>query len=404
MTDNAVMANRAEMPMLRTCPFDPPPGLMTAQQQGGVSRVRIWDGSEPWLVTGYKEVREVLAHPLISSDPDRGEFPFPNPGMQARRGGRKVMVNMDGAEHQKLRRMLTRDFMVSRARALRPKIQGIVDSLITKMLADNKPTDFVEAFALPLPSLVICELLGVPYEESDHLEELSRIQLSMHSTGEQAAAALRGMLEFLGKVVDDKIASPQDDMVSRLVVEQMRQGLLTRDELVDCCQLLYLAGHETTANQIALSTLLFLQNPHLLDQLRTTDDPAVIANAVEEMLRYNTILHLGVFRVAGEDFELAGHQIKAGDGVIVALNAANRDEAAFDAADQIDFARKARHHVAFGFGVHQCLGQPLAREELEVVYSTLFRRIPTLALAAPVSELEFKNSMVYGVRSLPITW
>ena len=176
------------------------------------------------------------------------------------------------------------------------------------------------------------------------------------------------------------------------------------DEVIDACQLLFVAGHETTANQIALSTALFLQNPDLLAKLRTTDDPAAISNAVDEMLRYLTILHLGRPRVVTEDFAFYGHDFKAGDGVIVALNAANRDEDAFENPNEIDFGRKARHHVAFGFGVHQCIGQALARAELEVVYSTLYERIPTLALAVAPENVEFKNSIVYGVQRLPVTW
>ena len=179
---------------------------------------------------------------------------------------------------------------------------------------------------------------------------------------------------------------------------------MDREEIVNTCELLLVAGHETTANQIGLSTLVFLQHPELLERLRSSDDPAVVANAVEEMLRYLSIIQNGLKRVATEDFEFHGQHIRAGDGVVVAIDAANRDEDAFPNPNEIDFDRKVRHHVAFGFGMHQCLGQPLARVELEVVYSTLFRRIPTLALAIPFDQVEFKNSIVYGLAALPVTW
>ena len=404
MNREAASENQLDYPMPRTCPFDPPSALIKLQEEEPIRRVRIWDGSHPWLVTGYNAAREILSDRRMSVDSDRPGYPFSSDGGRGRRQVNKVLTNMDDPEHQFVRRMLTRDFMVTRTRAMRPQIQESVDQLIEKMLAGPKPADFVEALALPLPSLVICQLLGVPYEDSRYLEELSRIQLSQLSTAEQTAAALRGMLDFLGKVVDEKDKNPQDDVISRLVVEQMRTRVMQRHEVVNACQTLFLAGHETTANQIALSTLVFLQNPELLERLRTAEDPAVIANAVEEMLRYLTVIHLGRARVATEDFKFHGQHIKAGDGVIVALNAANRDEDAFENPNQVDINRKARHHIAFGFGIHQCLGQPLARVELEVVYSTLYRRIPTLALAVPFEDIEFKNSLVYGVKALPVTW
>ena len=393
-----------QFPMARTSPFDPPPGLLENQNETPIRRVKIWDGSEPWLITGYKEAREILSSPHMSSDSDRAGYPFASAGTRARRQVNKPLVNMDGAEHRMVRRMLTRDFMVSRTRAMRPRIQEIVDGLIDRMVGGTMPADFVEAFALPLPALVICELLGVPYEESPRLEESSRIQLAMRSSPEQTRTALESMLEYLGGLVDQKSAEPQDDLISRLVVEQMHTGVMTRSEVIDSCQSLFLAGHETTANQIALSTVLFLQNPELLDKLRAITDADLIANAVDEMLRYLTVIHLGRQRVVTKDFEFYGHDMKAGDGIIVALNAANRDEDAFEKPNEIDFGRKARHHVAFGFGIHQCIGQALARTELEIVYATLFRRIPTLALAVPAADIQFKNSLVYGLQALPVKW
>jgi cytochrome P450 len=172
------------------------------------------------------------------------------------------------------------------------------------------------------------------------------------------------------------------------------------------CQLLLVAGHETTANMIALGTLTFLQNPEALQELQTTDDAKVHANSVEEMLRYLTILHVGRRRVAAADFEFRGHQIKAGDGIVAAHDAADRDPCTFEDPGVLDIHRSsARHHLAFGYGPHQCLGQPLARVELEVVYSTLYRRIPTLELTVPVEEIVFKtDNVVYGIDALPVKW
>ncbi|MFE7421085.1 cytochrome P450 [Rhodococcus sp. NPDC057529] len=391
--------------MTRTCPFDPPAALMELQETDRITKVRLWDGSEPWLVTGYNEVREILADPRVSADTDRPGYPFASEGSKARREVTKTFINMDNPEHDRLRRMLTRDFMVKRTRAMRPQIQKIVDELIDDMLAGQKPVDLVEALALPVPSLVICDMMGVSYAERHLFHDLSRTMISRLSTGEQAVAAMQGMLELLGRVVDEKLKDPQDDIVSRLVTEQLQTGLMAREDVINMCQLLLVAGHETTANMIALGTLTFLKNPDILATMQTTDDIKVLANSVEEMLRYLTILHVGRRRVATEDIEFYGHTIKAGDGIVAAHDAANRDPLAFDDPNKLDLTRQTRHHLAFGYGPHQCLGQPLARVELEVVYSTLYRRIPTLELAIPFEEIEFKtDNVVYGVNALPVTW
>ena len=394
----------ADYPMARSCPFDPPPELVKDQKRHPIKRIKILDGSEPWLVTGYKEVREILSDRRMSSDSTNPKFPFTAHSTQARRKVSRSFISMDSPEHLRLRRMVTRDFMVSHTRAMQPRVQEIVDGLIDAMLAGPQPADLIEAFALPVPSLVICEMLGISDSHRKLFHDVSRTMISRLSTADQTAQASRDMHALLRRVVDEKKKEPEDDLISRLVVEQMRTGAMDREEIVNTCELLLVAGHETTANQIGLSTLVFLQHPELLERLRTSDDPAVVANAVEEMLRYLSIIQNGLKRVATEDFEFHGQHIRAGDGVVVAIDAANRDEDAFPNPNEIDFDRKVRHHVAFGFGMHQCLGQPLARLELEVVYSTLFRRIPTLALAIPFDQVEFKNSIVYGLAALPVTW
>jgi cytochrome P450 len=189
------------------------------------------------------------------------------------------------------------------------------------------------------------------------------------------------------------------------VAGRVRAGELTRREAAHIGVLLLVAGHETTANMIALGTLALLQHPDQLARLRDGDDPGLVASAVEELLRYLNITHGGRRRVAVEDIEIAGHTIGAGEGIVFPTEVGNRDPAAFPDGDRLDVTRDARHHVAFGFGVHQCLGQPLARMELQVVYGTLYRRIPTLALATDIEWVPFKHDgFVYGVYELPVTW
>lgn len=394
-----------DYPMSRQCPFDPPRELAELQAGERVRRVRIWDGSEPWLVTGYEEVRAVLSDPRISSDTGLPGFPHASDGSRARRRVSRTFINMDGRDHDDKRRLLTRDFMVKRTEAMRPRIQQIVDGLIDDMLAGPNPVDLVEAFALALPSYVICELLGVPYADRELFHTMSRTTISMASTPEQAVAAMEAMFDFISDLIDEKNEDPQEDLVSRLVVEQLRPGLISHDELVAMCQMLLTAGHETTANMIALGTLALLRHPAVLDEVRATSDPALIASTVEELLRWLNINHAGRRRVALADIEIAGKVIQAGDGVIAAHDIANRDPAAFPDPDRLDIHRKAGHHIAFAYGVHQCLGQPLARIELKVVYGTLYKRIPSLRLAVDFDQIKYKSdSVVYGVHELPVTW
>lgn len=393
-------------PMARGgCPFDPPPELDRLQAEEPLSRVKLWDGSTPWMVTRYDHSRQVLADPRISSDPRNDGFPFSTQAQAQNRGQFNAFIVRDDPEHAAQRRLVTADFMIKRVEAMRPRIQQITDDLIDDILAGPKPVDLVEALALPLPSLVICELLGVPYSDRALFHRLGKTLLRRENTAEQSQAANKELRDYLRDLVERKNDAPADDLLSRLIVEQLRTGQMGIEDVVDMALLLLIAGHETTANMIALGTVALLEHPDQLTELRATDDPKVVANAVEELLRYLTIVHNGRRRVALEDLEVGGQLIRKGDGVIVATEIANRDSEAFPDPDKLDIHRSARHHVAFGYGVHQCLGQPLARVELQVVYSTLYRRIPTLALAVPVEELPFKHDMaIYGVHALPVTW
>ncbi|MEU6268474.1 cytochrome P450 [Saccharopolyspora shandongensis] len=397
-------ADVPEFPMARAagCPFDPPPGLRSRQEAGPLAKVRLWDGSTPWLVTRYAEQRTLLADPRVSADIMRPGYPSSAP---IRSDGSGVsFILMDDPEHARLRRMVTAPFTVKRVAAMRPAVQKIVDDLIDEMLAGPNPVDLVEAFALPVPSLVICELLGVPYSDHDFFQESSKTIIKRDASPEDRTAAMGRLAGYLDELVGAKLANPGDDLLSRLT-ERVAAGELARDEAARIGVLLLIAGHETTANMIALGTLALLEHPAQLALLRDTDDPKLVAGAVEELLRYLHITHNGRRRVALEDIEIGGQVIRAGDGLIMANDIGNRDPEAFPDPDRLDLTRDARHHVAFGFGVHQCLGQPLARMELQVVYSTLYRRVPTLRLAEDLAQIPFKHDgAVYGVYRLPVTW
>jgi cytochrome P450 len=393
-----------EFPMARAarCPFDPPPELRDLQERGPLAKVRLSDGSTAWLVTRYADQRAVLGNPKVSAESDRPGYP--NPSASEGESSKISFILMDDPEHARLRRMVTASFTTKRVAAMRPAVQKIVDDLIDDMLAGPKPVDLVEAFALPMPSLVICELLGVPYSDHDFFQDNSKVIINRHATPDENRAAMGALLNYLDGLMAKKIAEPGDDLLSGLA-ERVKAGELPREDAAQMGILLLIAGHETTANMIALGTLALLQHPDQLAQLRESGDPKLVASAVEELLRYLNIPHNGRRRVALEDIEVAGQVIRAGEGLIMPNDVANRDPEAFPDPDRLDIAREARHHVAFGFGVHQCLGQPLARVELQVVYSTLYKRIPTLKLATDLEQIQFKHDgSVYGVYELPVTW
>jgi cytochrome P450 len=407
MTESVITgAEVPEYPMARAagCPFDPPPTLRTLQAEAPITRVRLWDGSTPWLVTRYADQRTLLTDPRISADARMPGYPHGSPGLRERRQQARTFIAMDDPEHARLRRMVTAPFAIKRVESLRPAIQKIVDGLIDDLLAGPTPVDLVEAFALPVPSLVICELLGVPYADHVFFQANSKLLINRTTTPEQGVEAQRQLSDYIDRLIGDKLAHPGDDLLSTLA-ERVTAGEISRRDAANMGVLLLIAGHETTANMIGLGTLTLLQHPDQLAELRNSPDPKLIASSVEELLRYLNIVHTGRRRVALTDIEIGDVTIRAGEGVILANDIANRDPAAFPDTDRLDIHRDARRHVAFGFGVHQCLGQPLARVELQVVYGTLYRRIPTLRLAVDLDRIPFKHDgAVYGVYELPVTW
>jgi cytochrome P450 len=393
------------MPRSAGCPFSPPAPLLTMTAERPVARVRIWDGSTPWIITRHADQRLLLADPRVSIDEHRPNFPHMTAGRAATaKITPPLITNTDAPEHTRLRRVVNPPFMVKRIEKLRPRIQQIIDELIDAMLAGPKPADLVTAVGLPVPTLVITELLGVPYADHDFFQANSGKTISHESTQEEAMQASRALTGYLGDLLTRKLTEPADDVLSELA-GRVKAGDMTHTEAVMMGVAILIAGHETTASMISLGTLALLQNPEQLVLLRETEDPKVVSGAVEELLRYLTIVHTGVRRIATEDIEIGGELIRAGDGLIFDLSAADWDEREFPAPERLDLGRPARQHHAFGYGVHQCLGQSLARVELQVVYNTLYRRIPTLALAVPFEEVDFAFAGVaYGLRSLPVTW
>ncbi|MBA2810929.1 cytochrome P450 [Streptomyces sp. KM273126] len=399
------------MPREAGCPFAPPPGLRQLHEEQlradqPLTKVRIWDGSTPWLVTRYDDQRALLADPRCSVDQRRSGFPYMNPAFRevAERGSEPSFLTLDDPEHARIRRMISGAFTVKRVEAMRPAVQRMTDDFIDAMLAGPKPADLVRTLALPLPSLVVCELLGIPYDDHEFFQSKSEVGMRHDADQEEVAAAHHALLEYLDQQIETRLSNPTEDLLSELAA-RYREGELTRRQAVSMGLLLLGAGHETAANMIALGTVALLEHPDQLAIIRDTDDPQVVARAVDELLRYLTIIHLGNRRIALEDIEIGGQTVRAGEGLVLPSNTANREEGHFPDPDRLDLHRDARRHQAFGYGIHQCLGQPVARLELQVVFGTLFHRVPTLRLATDLQKLPFKDDgLVYGVYELPVTW
>jgi cytochrome P450 len=310
---------------------------------------------------------------------------------------------MDDPEHARQRRMVTARFSVKRAETLRPAIQKMVDGLIDDILAGPKPVDLVQAFALPLPSLVTCEMLGVPYDDHVFLQDSTGQTMQLYAAPEEVAEGDKRLLGYVHRVLADKLASPGDDLFSE-IADHVKRDELSRDQAARMMVMLILGGLDTTTNMIALSTMALLEHPDQLAILQDADDEKVVACAVEELLRYLSVAHVGQPRAALEDIQIGDQVISANDGMLLAVEGANWDPEVFPSPERLDLRRNTQGHVAFGFGTHQCLGQNLARVELQVACSTLFKRIPTLRLAVSPDHVAFKDSLVYGLAELPVTW
>ncbi|MGW5000823.1 cytochrome P450 [Streptomyces hydrogenans] len=389
-------------PMSRQCPYHPPAGYDALREEGPLAQVELYDGRTAWAVTGYAETRALLTDPRLSSDRSRPDFPVLVPRMAAAK--LVALVGMDPPEHGVQRRMLIPSFTVKRVNSLRPAIRRtVVDRIEALTASGRRQADLVPEFALPVPSTVICELLGVPYADHEFFEEQTRRMLHATSTAEDAAAAAGALVRYFDELVGARIDEPGEGLLGELVAERLVPGELTRAELSSIAMFLLVAGHETTANMIALSILALLEHPEQLDRLRTADAKGA-SEAVEELLRFLSVAD-ELQRVAAADIEIAGRVIREGDAVYLPNAAANRTPEVFPDPDALDLGRSARGHLAFGYGIHQCIGQNLARAELEIALQELAVRLPGLRLAEPVERLGTKpGGSVQGILRLPVAW
>jgi cytochrome P450 len=395
-----------EMPLhMRREGFDPVREMTTLRDDEGVRRVETAFGMPAFLVARHADVKAVLADSARFSNDSRRAFDAPGaPKLSAEERDRMRAGNLlgvDPPEHTRLRRMLTPEFTVRRMRRLEPRIIEIVHDHLDAMEKAGPPCDLVADFALPIPSLVICELLGVPYADRESFQQRTSKLLDISLPMDERLELGRESREYMADLVARAQAEPGEDMLGMLIREHGHD--LTTDELIGIAGLLLIAGHETTSNMLGLGTLALLRHPDQLALVR--DDPSAVAPAVEELLRFLGIVHSGIPRTTTQDVEVGGVAIPADSLVILALASANRDPRFLADGDRLDVTRDAAGHVAFGHGVHHCLGAPLARMEMRIAFPALLRRFPGLALAVPFDEVEFRAfHFIYGLRSLPVTW
>jgi cytochrome P450 len=381
------------------CPFDPPAELVEARAHGPISGYRFPDGRTGWLVTGYELVRSVLAdrrfssrkelltHPTI--DYSGFEFPTAAPG---------EFLLMDDPLHSRYRKPLVRRFTARRMRMLTERIEQITTECMDAMEETGPPADLVTAFAKPIPAIMICELLGVPYQERNLFQSQVESFMDGEASDEEQLTAHTEVRAYLAALVTAKRAHPTDDVLSELTDTD-----LTDEELQGMALLLLAAGFDTTANTLALGTFALLSFPDQLAALRA--DPSLADSTVEELLRYLSVAKT-FMRTALEDVELGGQVIEAGTPVILSYNTANRDPERFTDPHRLDVTRQAGGHLAFGHGPHLCLGQQLARVEMRVALPALFERFPSLRLAIPAEDVVTRpeSADIYGVKSLPVAW
>lgn len=394
----------AELPVLPVpraahCPLAPPTEFASWREEPGL-RQAMFHGNPIWVVSRYQDIRAALVDPRLSAKtiPD---------SIMPRDGDNNVPVmfaRTDDPEHHRIRRMMTGNFTFRRCESMRPQIQEMVDHYLDEMIAMGPPADLVREFSLPVPSLVIALLLGVPPEDLELFQRNTATGLDQQSSDAEKGKAFGAMYAYIEELVQRKEREPGDDLISRVVTEYVATGQLDHATTAMSSVIMMQAGHETTANMISLGTVALLQHPRAFERLGEADDPAVIANIVEELMRYLSIVHSQVDRVATEDLVISGQLIRAGEFVMMNLPAGNWDTEFVSDSEVFDVDRNTRGHLGFGYGAHQCIGANLARVEMQVAFASLARRLPGLGLAVAPEELRFKDADIYGMKELPVTW
>ncbi|KAJ4299186.1 hypothetical protein N0V90_004430 [Kalmusia sp. IMI 367209] len=413
------MTPAPSFPFARPQAWDPPIEYAKLRVTNPISQVQLWDGSQPWLVVKHEDVVSVLTDNRLSKQRTRPGFPEMSAGGKEAAKNKPTFVDMDSPQHMQQRSMVEPLFNNEAVAKLCPHILKTVESLLDKMIKDGceKPVDLVEKFALPLPSYIIYEILGVPFQDLEFLTQQNAIRSNGSATATEASnanKAYRVLLDYIGNLVDQRTTAPKDDLISKLVIEQVSRGHIGRSDAVQIAFLMLVAGNATMVNMINLGVTTLLQHPSQLEALKA--NPSLARPFVSELCRYHTGSAMATRRVAKENISLAGQTIKAGEGIIAATQSASRDEDVFSDPEMFDILRFVGKeeggkgedwHAAmgYGWGQHRCVAERLARAELEIVFSTLFQRLPELRLAVPFEELKWTPPKKdVGIIELPVVW
>jgi pentalenic acid synthase len=396
-------------PLQRECPYKASEGTARFRDPGPITRVRLYDGKTAWFVTGPAEVRALLADPRMSSLSTYPDYPVIDEGLLHMRATREmareveggfpeVLFGVDPPEHTRQRKMLLPIFTTRQIAKFRPAIQRIVDQRIDALLNEGPGADFMTHFAVPVPMMVVCLFLGVPYEERDIFYGPMRDLLNPA----RAEEALEEFTGYLDQLIRAKETEPGTGLLDDMVVNYVRTGELSREKLTAFALAILMAGTATTTSAIGLGTLALLDHPGQYAAL--TADPSLVPGAIEELLRHINLVEQ-LIRVATEDIEIAGHVIRAGDGILLSCAAANLDPSVTTHPDELDITRPPSSTLAFSYGLHHCLGHNLARLELDIVFRTLTQRIPTLRPAIPVSDIPWQYDFIVSrLLSFPVKW
>ncbi|MCO1574513.1 MULTISPECIES: cytochrome P450 [unclassified Crossiella] len=388
------------LPFDRPTILDIPPMLRQLQAERPITKVRTMMGDEAWLVTRYEEAKSLFTdHRLIRSHPDPENAA--KVSESAMMGGPVGTYETEDYDHTLMRSLLGGSFSAKRMRMLRPRIGGLVDDLLDEMAKKTPPADLHQELAFPLPVLVICELLGVPYEDRDQFRIWSEGAADMFN-GEHSLEQLTELRAYTGSLIEARRTNPGEDVISD-IARAYNEGKLNMDYAVGLATGLLFAGHMTTVVLVEFGTLHMLTYPE--QRKRLVEDPSLVESAVEEMLRFTDAGGGNFVRYARDEIKMGDVTINFGDAVLISGIAANRDPRFFTDPDTFDVTREPNSHLSFGSGRHLCIGATLARVELEAVFSRLFQRFPNLELAVPVEELELLDNLLPGgLVSLPVKW
>ncbi len=389
-----------------SCPFDPDKEFTRLRAEEPISRIPLNGGDTAWLITRFADAREVLSDDRFSSELTPMGIVLPEPEnrtlaeeLTSRQPG--AFIEYDPPEHTRLRQLVNGEFSAQRMRALQPRVEQLVEEALDAMEAAGPPVDLVQMFALPIPTAIIGEMIGMPSEMMFDFPGLSQIMTDVMAPVEKLIPARDEMRAQMADLVARQRHDPGDNMLGRII--RQHGDAVDDAELAGIALLFLIAGHETTANMLGIGTAALLHNPDQLALVR--DNPDLVENAVDEIVRYVSIPNHGEIRTAMDDVTIGGTLIEKGDQVLISLPSANRDEARFVDPDRLDVTRPPKTHLAYGHGIHYCVGRPLARLEMHVAFPALLRRFPTLRLAIPFEEVAFRwSNVTYGVHSLPVAW